>query len=230
VCYKGSKGDEDYCGKARRCWFVKTAVWLFSFSLLAPAGKVITFDTCQIGQEPPGWTVADTGPGSAPGWEILKDRTAPTQPYVFAQVSVDAPETRHPLAILNDPSTRDADVSVRLKPVSGRDGLAGGVVWRYRDENNYYLVRASAMENTVAVFKVENGQRIPILAAVKHAFPANAWSILKVSVRGPRFQVFIDHRRVLEGQDRTFAAAGRVGLWTLADSVIYFDDFRVYPK
>jgi hypothetical protein len=104
------------------------------------------------------------------------------------------------------------------------------VVWRYRDENNYYLVRASALENTVSVFKVENGRHIPILSGVKHAIPANAWSILKVSVRGPRFQVFVDHRRVLDGQDKTFSSAGKVGLWTLADSVVYFDDFRVYPK
>jgi hypothetical protein len=209
---------------------MKAATWLFSLSLLAPSGKVINFDACKIGQAPPGWTVAATHLGSTSGWEILKDRTAPTQPYVFAQVSVDPLETRPPLAILNDPIPRDADVSVRLKPVSGRDGLAGGVVWRYHDENNYYLARANAIENTVSVFKVENGRRIPILVGVKHAIPANAWSILKVSVRGSRFQVFIDHRRVLEGQDGTFSGAGRVGLWTLADSVIYFDDFRVYPK
>jgi hypothetical protein len=209
---------------------MKPLAWLFTFSLLAPAGRVINFDTCKIGQAPPGWTVGATRRGSPAGWQIRKDQTAPTQPYVLAQVSVDPTETESPLAILDDPSTRDADVSVRLKPVSGRDGLAGGVVWRYRNENNYYLVRASAIENTVSVFKVENGHRIPLLAGVKHAIPANAWSILKVSVRGPRFQVFVDHRRVLEGQDKTFSGAGRVGLWTLADSVVYFDDFRVYPK
>jgi hypothetical protein len=134
------------------------------------------------------------------------------------------------LAILNDPTTRDADVSVRIKPVSGREGVAGGVVWRYRDENNYYVARADSNENTVAVFKVQNGRKIPILSGVKHLIPANSWSILKVSVRGSHFQVFVDHRRVLEGQDNTFSAPGRVGLWALADSVIYFDDFRVYPK
>jgi hypothetical protein len=65
---------------------------------------------------------------------------------------------------------------------------------------------------------------------VKHPIPLNSWSILKVSVRGERFQVYLDHRRILEGQDKTFTGAGRVGLWTLADSVTYFDDFRVYPK
>jgi hypothetical protein len=209
---------------------MKALAWLFTFSVLAPAGKVVNFDTYKIGQAPPGWTVASPGKGNAPDWEIRKDQTAPTQPYVLAEVSADPKQTKSPLAILNDPTTRDADVSVRIKPVSGREGVAGGVVWRYRDENNYYVARADSNENTVAVFKVQNGRKIPILSGVKHLIPANSWSILKVSVRGSHFQVFVDHRRVLEGQDNTFSAPGRVGLWALADSVIYFDDFRVYPK
>jgi hypothetical protein len=207
---------------------MKTLAWLYAFSLLSPAGKVVNFDTCKIGQAPPGWTL--DGAGKAPGWQIRKDQTAPTQPYVLAEVSADPAASRAPLAILDDPTTRDADVSVRIKPISGREGLAGGVVWRYRDENNYYVARANATENTVSVFKVQNGTKIPLLAGVKHPIPANSWSILKVSVRGSRFQVFVDHRRVLEGRDSTFSAPGRVGLWALGDSIIYFDDFRVYPK
>jgi hypothetical protein len=209
---------------------MKPAAWLFAFSLLTPSGKVVNFDSCKIGQAPPGWTVENSGPGKTPGWEVRKDQTAPTQPYVLAEVSGNVPTSVSPLAILNDLTARDADVSVRIKPISGREGLAGGVIWRYRDENNYYLARANASENTVSLFKVENGRKIPILAGVKHSIPANAWSILKVSVRGNRFQVFVDHRRVLEGRDSTFANPGRVGLWTLADSTVYFDDFRVYPK
>lgn len=205
---------------------MRPLAWLFSFSLLAPAGRVISFDSFSVGQAPPGWTE----PVANRGWEVLKDRTAPTPPYVLAEVPVDPSDTRSPLAILNDPSPRDADVSVRLKPVSGKEGLAGGVVWRYHDVNNYYLARADAAGNTVDVFKIQNGRRIPLLAGVKHAIPANSWSILKVSVRGQRFQVFVNHRRVLEGQDKTFPGAGRVGLWASSDSVIYFDDFRVYPK
>jgi hypothetical protein len=207
---------------------MKALTWLATFSLLSPAGRVVNFDGYKIGQAPPGWTVAGSVKGT--GWEVVKDRTAPTQPYVLAEVSADPADTHPPLAILNDLTTRDADVSVRIKPVSGRSGLAGGVVWRYRDENNYYYARANAIENTVSVFKVENGRPVPILEGIKHPIPANSWSILKVSVRGPRFQVFVDHRRVLEGQDKTFSAPGRVGLWTNIDSVIYFDDFRVYPK
>jgi hypothetical protein len=209
---------------------MKPLPWLFAFSLLAPAGEIVNFDHFTIGQAPPGWTVAGPGKSSASGWEIRKDQTAPTQPYVLAEVSGDRTDTKSPLAILNNLSTRDADVSVRIKPVSGREGLAGGLVWRYHDENNYCVAHVNANENTVSVFKVQNGRKIPLFVTVKHPIPANSWSILKVSVRGSRFQVFVDHRRVLEGQDKTFAGPGRVGLWTLSDSVIYFDDFRVYPK
>jgi hypothetical protein len=134
------------------------------------------------------------------------------------------------MAIFDGANLRDADVSVRIKPVSGHGGQAGGLVWRYRDANNYYLARANALENDVAVYKVENGHRTPLMAGVKHLIAANAWCILKVSARGNKFQVFLDHRRILEGQDATFTGPGKVGLWTLADSVTYFDDFRVYPK
>ena len=209
---------------------MKALAWLLSFSLLAPAGKVINFDTFPLGKTPPGWTVSMTSTGAAPRWEIVKDLTAATQPYVLAQVSTGGNSGRSPLAIFDEANVRDADVSVRIKPVSGHEGQAGGVVWRYRDANNYYLARADALENDVAVYKVENGHRIPLMAGVKHPIPANTWCILKVSARGNKFQVFLDHRRILEGQDTTFTGPGKVGLWTLGDSVTYFDDFRVYPK
>ena len=75
-----------------------------------------------------------------------------------------------------------------------------------------------------------HGRRSPIVAGVKHEVPLQEWSILKVAARGPRFQVYLDHRRVLEGWDGTFTGSGKVGLCTVADSVVYFDDFRVNPK
>jgi len=207
---------------------MKALTWLYALSLFPSGGKVFNFDSYRIGQVPPGWTTES--PGAAPNWEIRTDRTAPTQPYVLAEIPSGRNNSRTPLAILNNLTTRDADVSVRIKPVSGHDGLAGGLVWRYRNENNYYVARADATENTVTVFKVENGRKIPLLTDVKHPIPANSWSILKVSVRGARFQVFVDHRRVLEGRDSAFSTTGRVGLWAMTDCTVYFDDFRVYPK
>jgi hypothetical protein len=204
-------------------------LWV-GFSLLASTGKVVNFDTCPLGKTPPGWTVAMTDHGGPPRWEILKDQSAPTQPYVLAQVSSDPARTRLPLAIFDDVSLRDVDVSVRIKPVAGREDQGGGLVWRYRDENNYYLVRANALANNVAVFKVQNGRRSQILSGVRHEIPMNGWTILKVSARGSKFQVYLDHRRIMEGFDNTFTGSGKVGLCTVADSVMYFDDFRVYPK
>jgi hypothetical protein len=186
---------------------------------------------------------------------------------VLAQLSADPRQDRFPLAIFDGVSLRDGDISVRLKPVSGREEQSGGVVFRYRDEKHYYLARANARGDDVVLSKVENGRLIPIKPhgarapdfgvkhdiqpnswhilkvsvrgdrfarapdfGVKHDIQPNSWHILKVSVRGDRFQVYLNHRRILQGQDSTFQGPGKVGLWTIADSITYFDDFRVYPK
>jgi len=211
---------------------MKTLSWLVSVGLLASTSRVVTFDSFPPGKTPPGWTVAMTNHGRAPQWEIRRDGSAATQPYVLAQVSTDSNGERSPLAILDNMSLRDGDVSVRVKPVSGHEEQTGGLVWRYHDPNNYYLVRANALDKIVAVFKVQNGKFTQILPGVKHDLPGNGtgWSILKVSVRGNHFQVFLDHRRILQGTDNTFIGSGGVGLWTGADSVTYFDDFRVYAR
>jgi hypothetical protein len=201
-----------------------------AFGLTASTVRIVNFDNAPLGQAPPGWTVAMTNHGRAPQWEVRADRSAPTQPRVLAQVAGDAPGDRCPLAIWNGLSLNDGEVSVRIKPVSGHNVQGGGIVWRYRDENNYYLARASTNEKSVQVYKVENGRRIPLMAGVHHEIPINAWSTLKVWVRGNRFQVYVDHRRLLQGQDNTFTGSGKVGLWTLSDSVTYFDDFRVAPR
>jgi hypothetical protein len=209
---------------------MKTISWLVTVGLIASTGRVINFDKAPLGQTPPGWTVAMTNRGRAPRWEVLRDGSAPTQPYVLAQVSNDPTGGRFPLAILDNMSLRDCDVSVRMKPVAGREDQGGGVVWRYRDANNYYLATANALDKNVSLYKVENGRQLSLAPGVKRDIPSNGWSILKVSVRGNRFQVYLDHRRILQGWDNTFAAAGKVGLWTETDSVTYFNDFRVYPK
>jgi len=188
---------------------------LVAVGLFASTGQVINFDSYAIGKVPPGWTSQ---------WHIAKDQSAPTQPYVLAS------DSRSPLAILDNLLLRDGEVSVRLKPVAGHGEQAGGVVWRYRDPNNYYFARANAVEKNIAVFKVENGRRTALNSGVKHEVPSNGWCILKIAARGNHFEVYVDHRRILRGDDGTFKGAGRVGLWTGADSMTYFDDFRVVAK
>jgi len=203
-------------------------VFLAVLQLWAANVQVIDFDRLAVGKTPPGWTVAATHHGTPPRWEVQQDETAPTKPYVLAQVSTDLPADGFPLAILDGVAFRDGEVSVRMKPTAGADDQGGGLVWRYRDERNYYLVRAAG--NTVSLIRVQNGQPAPIAAPARHEIPANAWSILKITARGSRFQVYVDHRRILEGQDAAFTGAGKVGLCTAAHSVMYFDDFRVTPR
>ena len=204
------------------------ASWLVLFGILASNGRVITFDAGPLGKIPSEWMCVARG--RAPQWEIRRDGSAPTQPYVLAQVSAETAPDRLPLAILKTMSLRDGELSVRIKPVSGREVKGGGIVWRYRDENNYYLARASSLEKNIAVYKVVNGQRYPLAAVARHDVPANDWSILKVALRGSRFQVYLDHRRILQGWDNSYTGFGQVGLCTVGDSIAYFDDFRVYPK
>lgn len=209
---------------------MKLLLGLLAFGLSANALRVVNFDNAALGKTPAGWSVAMTNQGRAPQWEILPDRSAPTQPYVLAQLAADSSHDRFPLAIWDGGNVRDGEVSVRIKPVSGHEAQAGGLVWRYRDENNYYLARGNAIDQNVQVFRVENGKRVALVAGVHHEFPAREWSILKVTLRGNKFQVYVDHRRILQVTDSTFAGPGKVGLWTVGDSVTYFDDFRVNSR
>jgi hypothetical protein len=209
---------------------MKWQLSLFALTLFASTGQVITFDSDALGKTPPGWTVSAGGSGVPSRWEVRRDQTARTQPYVLAKISTESAGEYPPMAVLDTLRLRDGDISVRLKPVSGRGDKSGGLVWRYRDANNYYLAEANADENRVRVFKVENGHRIPLLNAAKHEIPSNDWCILKVSAKGTRYQVYIDHRRILQGYDSTFTGQGKVGLWTTADAVTYFDDLRITLK
>jgi hypothetical protein len=211
--------------------------WLVPFSLIAPSANVITFDHDPIGSSPAGWTIAMTNRVVPPKWEIVRDPSAPTPPNVLAQVASDPRHDRYALAILNRISMRDGDLSVRFKPVSGHD-QAGGIIFRYRDDKNYYALRASAQGDDVALYKVENGRPIPITPRglpssdfeVKHDIHLNAWQILKVALHGNQFQVYVNHRRLFRAQDSTFTGSGKVGLCTVSDSITYFDDFRVNPQ
>jgi hypothetical protein len=215
---------------------MRTLGWLMSFALWGTVTQTINFDSAKPGSVPPGWTVAPNA-GAPPKWEIVKDSSAPSPPYVFAELSNTGGGNHCPLAILNKMDVKDGDLSVKVKPVAGREDRTGGLVFRYRDAENYYLVRANALENSIILYKVEDGRRIPLASrgaptsyGVKHPVPFNAWSVLKVQFRGPLFSVYFNHRRLFEVMDTTFRQSGKVGLWTKADSVTYFDDFKIAGK
>jgi hypothetical protein len=206
-------------------------------SLVALLGSAaeIDFHRDKPGTVPKDWVVAMTHEGGAPKWEIVEDATAPSPPHVLAQTSTDKTSGRFPLAVYQKARIAHGSVSVRFKPVAGERDQAAGIVWRYRDTDNYYIVRANALENNVVVYKVEGGKRISLepkgtpskTYGVKHQVPQRAWSSLRVDFDGPRFTIFFDGARIMEVEDGTFPSPGKTGLWTKADSVTYFDDFRI---
>jgi hypothetical protein len=126
-------------------------------------------------------------------------------------------------------------VSVAFKTVEGSVDQAAGIVWRYQDQDNYYVVRANALENNVVLYKVERGVRSSIAPkgrpsrayGVKHQIPKGQWNTLRVVFKNSLFKVFLNGEPIFEADDRTFSNPGKAGLWTKADSVTYFDDFSV---
>ncbi len=193
------------------------------------------FDDAVAGQPPARWRTTITGEGT-PEWRVVADATAPSPPHVLEQ-SGRVPKPSFPLCLDETPAAlRDGFVEVKFKTVRGEVDQAAGVVWRARDAANYYLCRANALEDNVVLYKVEHGKRTP-LAPVGHPggygvevkVPRATWQTLRVEFTGPRFRVFLEGLELFTVEDPTFTGAGQVGLWTKADSVTRFDDFRYGP-
>jgi hypothetical protein len=165
---------------------------------------------------------------------VVEDSSAPSGHLVLAQTDADPTGYRFPVCVLDSITAKDAEISVQFKPVSGREDQGAGIVWRYRDKDNYYVVRANALEGNVVLYKVQNGKRtdLPLKGegrtyGKKIAVPSGAWSMLGVNVKGNVFEVLLNGAKLYEVEDPTFPDAGKVGLWTKADSVIRFDDLRI---
>jgi hypothetical protein len=204
---------------------------------LPALAEVVDFESMEVNAPPRGWSLAKTNGGEPPRWQVTNDATSPAQSKVLAQLSEDRTSGRFPLAIHPRPVLANGEIAVKFKPISGRVDQAAGLVWRYRDENNYYIVRANALEDNVVLYKVENGRRTPLGPVgrsddygVEHPVPAEQWSTLGVAFDGSRFAVSFDGDALFEVVDTTFAEPGRVGLWTKADSVTYFDEFTIEER
>ena len=202
------------------------AVILLAGGVLAGGRVAIDFDTMQSGKPPTGFTTAVTASNAPVVWLVENDPSAPHGGKVLAQESTDATFYRFPLCIYQGLVTKDVDVSVKLKPISGKVDQAGGIVVRLLDPDNYYVVRADAIEHNVRLYRVVRGKRT-LLAGAELRITANEWHTLRVAVRGHHFRVWGDDRAMFETDDATFQEAGKVGLWTKADSVIHFGELVI---
>ena len=184
----------------------------------------VNFDNLPVGTAPAGWTASKTGTGE-PKWTVEKDDTAPSKPNVLKQSG----QATYPVCIKDDTSLKDGFVEVKFKPISGREDQAGGLIWRAKDSNNYYVARANALEDNVTIYHTVNGHRTEKKrASMKVA--SNQWHTLRVEFQANRFVVTLNGQKALDWEDETFKDAGKVGVWTKADSVTLFDDFTYGGK
>jgi len=187
--------------------------------VVTAAPDTIGFDTDGAGKPPPGWVATKTGRGDAK-WTVEADPTAPSKPNVLKQSGV----ATFPVCYKDDTSLKDGFVEVKFKALSGKEDQAGGVVWRLKDADNYYIARANALENNVTIYDTMSGRRTERKRTNMKVTP-NEWHTLRVDFQGAHFTVTFDGKKAIEWDDEKFKDAGKVGLWTKADSVTVFDDF-----
>jgi hypothetical protein len=198
------------------------ALALFAPPLQAQEGRMTRIDF----ESPAAFQPMLTGRGAPVTWSVIDDPTAPAGPTVLTETSKDTTDYRFPLAVFDQPKLKDLDVTVRFKPVAGEVDRAAGIAVRLADRDNYYVVRANALEDNVRLYRVVKGDRKQF-AGANVKVPSGVWQELRLVVHGSRFEVFFEGRSLYSATDTTFSAAGRVALWTKADSVTHFDDLRI---
>jgi hypothetical protein len=183
--------------------------------------------------EPLQWSFDDVADGSLPegaevlsearfgGWAVRREGDAPSAPNALCQTGMG----EYPSMSLGSAVFGDLMMSTRFKPISGRVDQAAGLIFRVQDAENYYILRANALEGNVNLYKYASGRRSLInegTASVR----SGEWQELSVVVIGNYMRGFLNGEPVVEVSDDAYNA-GRVGLWTKADSVTCFDDTAV---
>src|SRR5216117_3752419 len=213
----------DECGQVGPMKTLATVILAAGLSQVTLAGT-INFDDAPIGQSPAGWTATKTGRGT-PKWTVEQEDSAPSKSKVLKQSG----EATYPVCIKDDSSLKDGFVEVRFKPVSGKEDQAGGVVWRAKDADNYYIARANALEDNVTIYHTVKGKRTE-KKRTEMKVASGQWHTLRVDFSVNHFTVTFDGKKAIEWDDETFTDAGMVGVWTKADSVTLFDDFTYGTK
>src|SRR3954451_16639494 len=206
-------------------WATIAAIFLL-LEMNDMSNHAIGFESSRTGSTPEGWTATHTGSGK-PKWTVESDDTAPSKAKVVKQSG----RATYPLLLKDDTSIKDGFIEIKFKAVAGWEDRAAGVVWRANDANNYYVARANALEDNFVLYKAVNGVRTALEIVgrkggygVSVPVPANIWHSLRVDFKGTRFIASFNGRPMFEVEDSTFTGAGKVGLWTKADSVTLFDE------
>lgn len=189
-------------------------------------GQRWTFDTEQVGKTPEGLLIKQNNPTTALGkWTVEADPAAPSKPNVLSLKTENGNATFN-LAIIEKVKAKDVDVSVKLRGNTGEEDQGGGLMWRVKDENNYYVCRINPLENNYRVYKVVDGKRKQIQSANCET-PTGKWFTVRAAMVGDQITCYVDGKKLLDVKDETFKEAGMIGLWTKADASSSFDDLVV---
>jgi len=197
-------------------------------ALLTVAGhgaESADYDAVRQGQLPPDWSAV-----SGNKWEVRMDKTAPSHPNVLLSPATPPAEGDPPIALFDKVICKDGDLSVKFRiDGSHRADAAVGVVWRYQDASNFYLLSMND-EGNVVLHRVRNGVSEVVSSGGREEIRPGQWHLVKVAFRGPRIQVFFGNRSLFTADDSGLSAAGRTGVWVRGAHVAAFDDFRIDKK
>lgn len=190
-------------------------IFLGAATFAADAAKrTWTFDDAVVGKLPAGFR------GEVGDWAVARDGGE----QVLSQ-SAKSPDEVFNVVLATETRAADVDLTVKLKAIAGNDDQGGGLVWRARDKDNYYVARYNPLEDNFRVYKVEKGKRTMFKNADIKATPG--WHTLRVTMRGTHMACYYDGVKRLEADDDTFSESGMIGLWSKADAQSYFDDLTL---
>lgn len=183
------------------------------------------FDDDEQDRLPPDFVVGTFFDGRPAGdWKVISSAKAVTPPRVLAQLRDKGAEHNYNMVLVADTDAADLDLSVSLLPISGKADMGGGLIWRAKDDRNYYLTRVNPLEQNIRVYHVVSGVR-KMLQNYNENIDVRKWHVLRVVARGCRIEIYYDNKAVFDLCDETFKN-GRIGLWTKSDAVTYFDNLR----
>ena len=189
--------------------------------------ETITFDGSTVGSTPADFDVSRTGQGGAARWIVVRDATTQGG-FALEQVSREKTDYRFPLAIYKPFSGTNIEIQIRFKPISGNVDRSGGIAARLTTPDDYYIVRANALEDNVRFYRVVKGNRQQLKSA-NAKVTADEWHTLGLKAEGDRFTISFDGKQLYTVTDKTFTKEGKVALWTKADSITRFDRLEIKP-
>ncbi len=212
---------------------------IFSFTLLVTGiernkpvkeGKTVlfNFEKTKTGNLPEGFKAEATNRNKGiEVWKVVEIKNAPSGKRVlFMADPKGAHGSMYNLCWTDKVKFKNGTLTVKFKAVKGREDEGGGIAWRIKDKNNYYVARFNPLEDNFRVYYVKKGRRVMLKSAMVKLNPKK-WHTMTVKVKGNHYQCFLDGKKYLKGNTEVFKDEGGVGLWTKADAVTMFDDFKI---